>query len=118
MLGFVLLAFPLVPGRGIGGSPWAGAVMVLLFSGLPLLGQQMAGGGFDLLNLVMLTAVVLLAREFERRDAVSQEALVLGAVLLAYSRYESVLFLGAGRRAGALGRGGATAGSRSPGRSS
>lgn len=94
VLGFVLLALLWLLGRGIGGSPWAGAVMVLLFSGLPLLGQQMAGGGFDLLNLVMLTAVVLLAREFaERRDAVSQEALVLGAVLLAYSRYESVLFL-------------------------
>jgi len=94
VLGFVLLVQLWLLGRALGGTPWAGVVMVLLFAGLPLLGQQMAGGGFDLLNLVMLATVLLLAREFAvRRDAVAQEALVLGAVLLAYSRYESVLFL-------------------------
>jgi hypothetical protein len=93
-LGFALLALVWLLGRGVGGSPWAGAALVLLFAGLPLLGQQMAGGGFDLLNLVMLAAVALLAREFAtRRDAPAQEALVLGAVLLAYTRYESVIFL-------------------------
>ncbi len=93
-LGFGLLAMVWLLGRNIGGSPWAGAGAVLLFTGLPLLAQQMAGGGMDLLNLVMLAAVVWLAREFAvKRAADTQEALVLGAVLLAYSRYESVLFL-------------------------
>ncbi len=93
-LGLMLLALVWLLGRAVGGSPWAGTAAVLLLAGLPLLGQQMAGGGFDLLNLVMLAAVALLAREFAaRRDAVAQEALVLGAVLLAYARYESVIFL-------------------------
>ncbi len=93
-LGFVFLALVWLLGRSLGGSPWAGALTVVLFAGLPLLGQQMAGGGFDLLNLVMLATVALLARTFAaRRDAATLEALVLATVLLAYSRYESVIFL-------------------------
>jgi hypothetical protein len=93
-LGFVFLALVWLLGRTVGGSPWAGALAVLLFAGLPLLGQQMAGGGMDLLNLVLLAAVALLARELAARPGPdAQEALVLGAVLLASARYESALFL-------------------------
>ncbi len=93
-LGFVFLALMWLLGRSVGGSPWAGALAVLLFAGLPLLGQQMAGGGMDLLNLLLLAAVALLARELVARPgADAQEALVLGAVLLASTRYESALFL-------------------------
>jgi hypothetical protein len=93
LLGIVFLGLAYVAGRKLGGSPWAGALVVLLFTGLPLLAQQMKGGGFDLLNIVMLLALLLLAiRYAERRDEASQEALCFAAVLLAYTRYESILF--------------------------
>ncbi|HVU32616.1 MAG TPA: glycosyltransferase family 39 protein [Opitutaceae bacterium] len=94
VLGFVFLGLAFVIGRRLGGSPWAGVLVVLLFAGLPLMAQQMTGGGFDLLNLVMLEAVLLLAiRLAERRDAWTQEALCYAGVLLAYTRYESALLL-------------------------
>jgi hypothetical protein len=72
----------------------AGALAVFLLTGLPLLAQNATGGGFELLNLVMiLTTLALAVRFAERRDAVSQQALLLSAVLLAQTRYESILFL-------------------------
>lgn len=72
----------------------AGVVAVLLLTSLPLLGQNATGGGFELLNLVMIVGTFLLGLRFaERRDAVSQQALLLSGVLLAQTRYESVLFL-------------------------
>jgi hypothetical protein len=94
VLGFVFLGLVYLIGRKIGGSLWTGVVLVLLFAGLPLLSQQMKGAGFELLNLVMISAVLLLAIRFaERRDEPSLEALCFAAVLLAYTRYESVLLL-------------------------
>jgi hypothetical protein len=54
----------------------------------------MKGGGFELLNLVMLATVLLLGiRLAERRDQASVEAFTYAAVLLAYTRYESILVL-------------------------
>ncbi len=72
-----------------------GAVLaVLLLSSLPLLAQSATGGGFDLLNLVMITLTLALAvRYFIRPDRPSQQAMLLSAVLLSQTRYESVLFL-------------------------
>jgi hypothetical protein len=94
VLGFVFLMLVFLIGRNIGGSVWAGALLVLLFGGLPLLGQQMKGGGFELLNLVMLATVLLLGiRLAERRVEPSVEAFTYAAVLLAYTRYESILVL-------------------------
>lgn len=93
-LGFVFLGLIFFAGRRLGGTPWAGALGVLLFAGLPLLAQQMKGGGFELLNLVMITAILLLGMRFtERRDEVSLDALCLATVLLAFTRYESVILL-------------------------
>ncbi|MEY3775579.1 MAG: hypothetical protein RLZZ129_2359 [Verrucomicrobiota bacterium] len=93
LLTFVLLGLAYACGRRLGGRG-AGAVGVLLLTTLPLLAQNATGGGFELLNLVMILSTLLLAmRWVERRDAGSQEALVLSAVLLALTRYESVLFL-------------------------
>lgn len=94
VLGFVFLGMVYGICRRIGGSPWAGALAVLLFTGLPLAAQQAGGGGFELLNLVMLGGVLLLGwRYAENPDAESLEALCLAAVLLAFTRYESVLFV-------------------------
>jgi len=92
-LTFVLLGLVYQAGRKIAGAA-AGIVAVLLLTSLPLLAQNTTGGGFELLNLVMIMSTLLLGLRFaETRDAGSQQALLLSAVLLAQTRYESILFL-------------------------
>jgi hypothetical protein len=94
VLGAVFLALVYVLGWQIARSRWAGALLVLLFAGLPLAAQQAAGGGFELLNLVMIATVLLAARRYARApDEDSLEVLCLAAVLLALTRYESVVFV-------------------------
>lgn len=93
ILTVVLLALTWALGRRLAGRS-GGVLGVLLLAGLPLLGQNATGGGFELLNLVMILATLLLAVRFaERRDGPSLAALVFSAVLLAQVRYESVVFL-------------------------
>lgn len=93
-LGFAFLGIVFVCCRRLGGSAWAGLLGVLLFAGLPLLAQQVTGGGFDLLNIVMIAAVLWLALRFaEAPEEKRLEPVCLGAGLLAFTRYESVLFL-------------------------
>jgi hypothetical protein len=88
---FLILAYRVgyrLAGRG------AGAVMVLLLTSLPLLAQNATGGGFEVLNLVMILAVLLLGMRFaEKKDGDSLNSLLLAGVLLGETRYESVLFL-------------------------
>ncbi len=92
-LTFVLLTLAYLTGCRINGRG-AGVVAVLLLTSLPLLAQNATGGGFEILNLVMILAALLLGMRYaERRDGNSLDALVLAAVLLALTRYESVLFL-------------------------
>lgn len=92
-LTFVLLALSYITGFRIGGRG-AGALAVLLLTSLPLLAQNATGGGFELLNLVMILSTLLLGMRYvERRDGDSLAAFALSAVLLANTRYESVLFL-------------------------
>jgi len=94
LLGLVFMSLAFVLGTVAGGTRWAGALVVLLFAGLPLLAQQAAGGGFELLNLVMISAVLLLGVRYAcRPDEASLEALCFAAILLAQTRYESVLFI-------------------------
>lgn len=93
-LGFLFLGLAYVIGWRVAGNRWAGVLVVLLFTGLPLMAQQAAGGGFELLNLVMIATVLLLGwRYASSPDEDALVALVLAGVLLAYSRYESVLFV-------------------------
>jgi len=67
---------------------------VMLFAGLPLMAQQAAGGGFELLNLVMIASVIWLAcRYVEKPNPDTTAALCLGTTLLAQTRYESALFI-------------------------
>jgi hypothetical protein len=92
-LTFVLLVLAYLTGFRLGGRG-AGAVAVLLLTSLPLLAQNATGGGFELLNLVLILATLLLGmRYLARRDANSLEAFGLAGILLANTRYESVLFL-------------------------
>lgn len=92
-LTFGLLALVYRLGRRLVGVE-AGVFAVLLLTSLPLLAQNATGGGFELLNLFMIALTYLLGLRYaQKRDAVSQQALLLSAVLLAQTRYESLLFL-------------------------
>lgn len=92
-LTFVLLWLAYLAGTRLAGRA-GGALAVLLLAGLPLLAQNATGGGFELLNLVMILSTFLLTVRFLRRgDGDSADALFFSAVLLAMTRYESVLFL-------------------------
>ncbi len=93
VLTFVLLGLTYVIARRLAGRG-AGVVALLFLAGLPLLAQNATGGGFELLNLVMMLGTLLLAMNFvERRTPEALSGLVVGAVLLANTRYESVIFL-------------------------
>lgn len=87
-LGLVFAAGKKLAGRGAG---WLG---VALFAGLPLLAHNATGGGFELLNLTMILATLLLgARWVEKRDAAALTAFCFSGLLLAQVRYESVIYL-------------------------
>ncbi len=89
--GFLALVYQL--GRKLV-NPQAGVLAVLLLTSLPLLAQNATGGGFELLNLFMIVATFLLGLHYvEKRTPASQQAFILSSVLLAQTRYESILFL-------------------------
>jgi hypothetical protein len=93
VLTFVFLGLAFYAGCRLAGrmGGWLG---VVLLAGLPLLGQNATGGGFELLNLVMVLATLLLGvRALEKRDAPAVTAFGLAGLLLAQVRYESVIFL-------------------------
>ena len=92
-LTFVFLGLVNAMGRMFAGRV-AGWLGVALFAGLPLLAQNATGGGFELLNLVMILSTMLLGARFvARRDDASFAALCYSAVLMAQVRYESAIFL-------------------------
>jgi hypothetical protein len=94
ILTFVFLGLVNAAGRKLAGR-LAGFLGVALFAGLPLLGQNATGGGFELLNIVMILATLLLgARFLELRDDASFTAFCYSGLLLAQVRYESAIFLG------------------------
>jgi hypothetical protein len=73
-----------------------GAVLLAvgLLATMPLLGQQVSGAGFELHNLTMLALVMALSILYLRAPGEDRlSLLVLGALLLAQSRYESVIFV-------------------------
>ncbi len=88
---FVGLVF--MVGRRLGGAP-AGYAGVLLVASIPLVHQNVTGGGFELLNLVMILATLWLGMRWaERPDTDRLGAFVLASILLAQTRYESALFI-------------------------
>lgn len=94
LLTVALVTLTFLFGRRLGGVG-AGVAAVLLLAGVPLVGQNATGGGFELLNLVVLVLVMWLAQRFIERPADDDRlgAFVLGGVLLAQVRYESVIFV-------------------------
>ncbi len=92
-LTFGFLGLVCALGRRLAGRA-AGWLAVALFAGLPLLAHNSTGGGFELLNLTMIAATLLLgARWVERRDDASLTAFCFAGLLLAQVRYESVIYL-------------------------
>lgn len=92
-LTFLLLTLTYLTGCRISGRA-AGGVAVLLMTSLPLLAQNATGGGFEILNLVMILSTLLLGmRYMVKKDEHTLEAFGLSGILLAQTRYESVLFL-------------------------
>ena len=66
-----------------------------LLATLPLFAQNVSGAGMELHNLAMIALMMAVALLYLRApDDDRLSLLVLGAVLLAQSRYESVLFVG------------------------
>jgi hypothetical protein len=77
-----------VAGRG------AALLAVGLLATMPLLGQNATGAGMELHNLAMLALTMTLAVLWLRApDEDRLSLLVLGAILLAQSRYESAIFV-------------------------
>ena len=92
-LTFIFLWLVFLAGRVLAGrlGGWLG---VVLLTGLPLLGQNCTGAGFELLNLTMILGTLLLGiRWFEKRDEPTLTAFSLSGILMAQVRYESVIFL-------------------------
>ena len=93
VLTFVFLGLVHTLGWRLAGR-MAGWLGVALFAGLPLLAHNATGGGFELLNLVMILATLLLGARFvEKRDDPSLTAFCFSAIMLAQVRYESGIFL-------------------------
>jgi hypothetical protein len=90
---FIFLGLVNSAGRKLAGR-MAGWLGVALFAGLPLLAQSATGAGFELLNILMILATLLLgARFIEKRDDASIIAFCYSAMLLTQVRYESAIFL-------------------------
>lgn len=89
---FFLLTY--VVGRRLAGG-FGGLWAVLLMAGIPHLARTASGGGFELLNLVMILLVVWLSMRYleDPTDRVRLALLCLGGVLLGQVRYESILFV-------------------------
>lgn len=76
------------------GGAIGGACCALLMATVPLVSTACSSGGLELLNLVLLVACFLLAERFIREPCeLSCGALCFGAILLAYTRYESVIYV-------------------------
>lgn len=77
-------------------SRYGGYLAVALFATVPLLAMNINGGGFELLNLVMIMVSFMLAIFYlNAPDSPRLNLLVLSGVLLAQIRYESALYVGA-----------------------
>lgn len=90
---FALLVLVYRMGRLIA-PPLGGYIAVLLLATSPLLTMNATSGGFDLLNLFMILCVAWAGFSFIRcPEDYRLNVLVLLAVLLAQTRYESVLYI-------------------------
>lgn len=94
VLGVLTLALTGIVGARLGGTGMAGIIAMLALTSIPLFCEHATGGGIDVLNLFSLSLVILIGMlHVEAPSLWSTRALLGAGVLLAYSRYESLLFL-------------------------
>jgi 4-amino-4-deoxy-L-arabinose transferase-like glycosyltransferase len=80
--------------RSLTGRMAPGLLAVALLATLPLFGQSASGASMEQLNLALIAGLMVSAILYLRAPGPDRLAfLVLGAVLLAQTRYESVLFV-------------------------
>lgn len=71
-----------------------GILAVLLLTSLPLLAQNTTGGGYEIMNLCLIAALILSATHYMRTaGARGLNLLILTAILLANNRYESITYV-------------------------
>ncbi|HUL54548.1 MAG TPA: glycosyltransferase family 39 protein [Opitutaceae bacterium] len=93
LLSLALTTLFFLLGRRLGGPP-AGVAAVLLVCAVPLVAQNATGGGFELLNMVMIVLSMWLGLRYAERPTTDRLcAFVLSGVLLAQVRYESAVFV-------------------------
>ncbi|MBN1402864.1 MAG: hypothetical protein JW942_00155 [Opitutales bacterium] len=87
---FLLLGIWARRAGGFGASYLA----MLLVAGLPLLAQSATSAGFEVMNLCMIAALVLAADYYWRKPAAEGlDMLIVCGLVLATTRYESILYL-------------------------
>lgn len=90
----LLLALGWICGRRLD-KDLGGPLMLLWFCGWPLLAQNASGGGFEVLNLLLVSLVLVAAMSYRAEHSPTNEVFLLAScLLLANTRYESVLYLG------------------------
>jgi hypothetical protein len=93
LLSLALTALFYLIGRRLDGAP-AGVAAVLLLCAVPLVAQNATGGGFELLNMVMIVLTLWLGLRYAERPVADRLcAFALAGMLLAQVRYESALFI-------------------------
>jgi hypothetical protein len=94
LFGVAFLASLLILGFKIAKLKGACLLMALWLT-IPLLSQNASGSGMDMLNLLMIAVTLLCAIKYLEKPSIESEGLLcLSGVLLAYARYESLLFCG------------------------
>lgn len=70
-----------------------GVLAILLFTSLPLFAQNATGGGFELMNLCLICCLILAGCNYMKQSGSNGlNLLIMIAVLLANTRYESILY--------------------------
>jgi hypothetical protein len=94
LLGAITLYLVWVLGSLLGRSHLAGNVSMVAFSSVPLFAQNVTGGGIDVINITCILVLLLCCVTFLRSPTIPGCRLLIGAaVLLAYARYESLIYL-------------------------
>jgi hypothetical protein len=89
-----LLVFVWHLGRKVAGGNEGGACFVGLLATLPTLGVTSTGAGMELINLTLIGLLAVTAFAYAESPTSDRlSVMVLSALLLAYTRYESVLYI-------------------------
>lgn len=93
LFGVAFVIFITSCGRQLGGASGAW-IAALLAASLPMVAQNATGGGMDMANAALLALLFLLAAGYLNNPGeVTEGALLSAAILLAYTRYESLLYV-------------------------